>query len=45
MFLISIKLEHFMFNPYLVLIVLLYLKKRSALSISLYSIQICLIYT
>jgi len=44
MFLVPIKLEHFKFSPYLILIVLLVLKKNYALSISPSSIQICLIY-
>jgi len=44
MFLIPIKLKPFKFSSYLILIVLLVPTKNSALSISPYSIQICLIY-
>jgi len=44
MFLVPIKLGPFKFSPYLILIVLLVPKFFSALSISLSSIQICLIY-
>jgi len=44
MFLVSIKLAHFKFNPYLILIVILVPKKNSALTIGPSSIQICLIY-
>jgi len=44
MFLVPIKLGPFNFNPYLILIVFLVPKKYSTLSISPFSIQICLIY-
>ena len=44
MFLIPIKLGHFKFSHYLILIVLLVPNFFSTLSISPYSIQICLIY-
>jgi len=44
MFLVPIKLGPFKFRVYLILIIHLVPKKNSALSISPYSIQICLIY-
>jgi len=44
MFLVPIKLEYFKFNPYVILVVFLVPNFFSTLSISPYSIQICLIY-
>ena len=44
MFLVPIKLTSFKFSLYLILIVILVLKKNSALNISPSSIQICLIF-